>query len=171
MSLGATIQSQQCRAQHAPNFLQGAIQAAQKCQGIDAPEIFIWVKRLAQQCRHLSTQGKGYVVGAEMPTQPHPSQPVTGGHHRCAEMPYRLHPRQFWCQGESAEMLLLMRTKGGPKVTCRNAIREVPPHQFYLVPRQDRKNAITATHQGGANRRSQQCLSKSALPNQSKGSL
>jgi len=60
-----------------PNQLQGAKKSTQKCQYLFAPASF-WVKRLAQKCRHLSTQGKGQDIFAEMPCNKRPSQKLQG---------------------------------------------------------------------------------------------
>ena len=98
-----------------------------------------------------------------------PFPPVTGGQRENAEMPYETHPRKFWSHTKVAVMSIPKRSKGRvqhPDAGYVNQMSILPeqftggqrenaempygthPRQFYLVPRQDRRNAITVAHQG-----------------------
>ena len=94
---------------------------------------------------------------------------ITGGQLSSAEMPKSCRPQQFWSQNANAAMPKMSRSKGRvqhPDAGYVNQMSILPeqitggqrenaempygthPRQFYLVPRQDRRNAITVAHQG-----------------------
>ena len=74
-------------------YPRGANHHTQKCYVRCAPDIFIWAERNSMRT---TPQGKGHYDGAEMLVHTYPSQPVTGGHHLGAAMPYIRRPHRIW---------------------------------------------------------------------------
>ena len=121
-----------------------------------APQPITWCHNpYAEMLLKVRTQGKGQVNVAEMPTLLHPSQPITGGHRKHAEMPQLARPHQFlWCQADGAEMPWTNRAKGKGHLGNAKMPRIVHPSQPITggqiyhaeMPRWPRPQPITGGH-------------------------
>ena len=92
-----------------------------------------WVKYAAQKCHHASTPNKFL------------------GQKRHTEMPQCLRPKGRIQHPDACyvnHMSILPEQFTGGQLSSAGMPKKCHPRQFYLVPRQDRRNAITVAHQG-----------------------
>lgn len=114
MSMGVTQRSQKCLYSACPQLLQGVIGASQKCHCCYTPASF-GANEMSQKCLIICAPREGFNIQTHvMPTTcqsfPNNLQGVILVAQQCQ---WRNAPTIFiWCQGKTAEMLLLLRTQG-----------------------------------------------------------